>query len=194
MTRFGHLVRGSLWLAVALLLVVTGGCENTTPTPQEREEITSVVTQYLHRLADAYTNMDTSRLEGVAAKGERAAVYKLLEKLAQSGDRLEATLLKVEIEKIDVFRVVNATVKTLEVWEVRRLDAYTGEEKGKNPGSVQHALIQLRKIDGKWMVTSRRVLETQGGSLWEVATPVPESAGPQAPAPEATTGEAADTP
>ena len=172
-----HLSRRLAWSVMVLALVTVTACENTTPTPQEREEITKVVTEYLHRLADCYTNMDTSRLEGVAAKGERAAVYKLLEKLAQSGDRLEATLLKVEIEKIDVFRVVNATVKTLEVWEVRRLDAYTGEEKGKNPGSVQHALIQLRKIDGRWMVTSRRVLETQGASPWKVATPVPAGSG-----------------
>jgi len=174
----GRLSRMIAWAGVVLLVSVLAGCENTTPTPEEREEIGTVVTEYLHRLADTYTNMDTGLLEGVAAPGERAAVYKLLEKLAQSGDRLEATLLRVEIEKIDVFRVVNATVKTLEVWEVRRLDAYTGEEKGKNPGSVQHALVQLRKIDGKWMVTSRRVLETQGGSLWEVPTPAAGSAGP----------------
>ncbi len=178
--------------AVSLVLLAALGCENTTPTPREKEEITQVVTEYLHRLADCYTNMDTGRLEGVAAPGERAEVARLLEKLAQSGDRLEATLLRVELERIDVFRVVNATVRTLEVWEVRRLDAYTGEEKGSNPGSVQHALIQLRKIDGKWMVTSRRVQETQGGSPWKVATPTPENPTPGGGA-SSTTGAAEGT-
>jgi len=36
---------------------------------------------------------------------------------------------------------------------------------------------QRRKIDGKWLVTFRRVLETQGGSKWKVPTPPGTSAG-----------------
>jgi len=135
---------------VALPLVLSfQGCENTTPKPEERKAITAAVMRYLHQLSDAYTNMDARRLEGTATRGEMAAVQKLLQKLAESGDRVEATLLKAEVEKMDVFRVVNASVRLLEVWDVRRLDAYTGEVKGENPATVQHSVIQLRKIEGK---------------------------------------------
>ncbi|NOZ93783.1 MAG: hypothetical protein GXP47_03445 [Acidobacteria bacterium] len=160
-------------VAVAGLLLT--GCENTTPTPEERQEITKTVLQYLHQLSDAYTNMDARRLKGVASTGEMAAVAKVLHKLAMSGDRLETTLLRADVEDVQVFRVVNATVKLLEVWDVRRLDAYNGKEKGHNPNTIQHSVIQLRKIDGKWLVTFRRVLETEGGSRWKMPTPVGSS-------------------
>lgn len=169
----------SLVLAALLLplLVGLGGCENTTPSPQERTEIHAAVMKYLHQLSDAYTNMDARRLEGAATNSEMASVQKLLEKLAASGDRIEATLLKAEIERMSVFREINATASLLEVWDVRRLDAYTGEEKGHNPGTVQHSVIQLRKISGVWLVTYRRVRETQGGSKWKVSTPTSTETG-----------------
>jgi hypothetical protein len=163
--------------AITLGALFLTGCEDTTPTPEERDVITKTVIQYLHRLSDAYTNMDARRLEGVASKGEMASVSKLLHKLAMSGDRLEATLLRADVEDVQVFRVVNATVKLLEVWDVRRLDAFNGTEKGHNPDTIQHSVVQLRKVDGKWLVTFRRVLETQGGSRWKVAEPVPPSGG-----------------
>ncbi|HHQ47636.1 MAG TPA: hypothetical protein ENK19_01965 [Acidobacteria bacterium] len=169
-------------VVVTLGMISLTGCENTTPTPQEREAITKTVRQYLNQLSDAYTNMDARRLKGVASKGEMAAVSKVLHRLAMSGDRLEASLRRVDFEDIEVFRVVNATVKLLEVWDVRRLDAFNGKEKGRNPNTIQHSVIQLRKIDGKWLVTFRSVLETQGGSKWGVATP------------PAHTGEASATP
>jgi len=169
------------FLMLAGVVTATGllltGCEDTTPTTKERQVITKTVLQYLHQLSDAYTNMDASRLEGAASKGEMAAVSKVLHKLAMSGDRLEATLLRADMEDVQVFRVVNATVKVLEVWDVRRLDAFNGKEKGRNPNTIQHSVIQLRKVDGKWLVTFRRVLETQGGSKWAVPTQPENPAG-----------------
>ncbi len=166
---------GSFLLALSCFGLLLGlwACEDTAPKPAERQEITKAVNVYLQHLADAYTNMDASRLKGVASKSEMLSVQGVLRKLAASGDRVEATLLRAEVEKMDVFRVINASVKLLEVWDVRRLDAYTGREKGRNPGTVQHSIIQLRKIDNAWIVTGRRVLETQGGSHWSVGTPTP---------------------
>ncbi len=167
-------------LALAGMVVLGGvfltGCEDTTPTLEEREAISKTVLQYLQQLSDAYTNMDARRLKGVASKGEMASVSKVLHKLAMSGDRLEATLLRADVEDVQVFRIVNATVKLLEIWDVRRLDAFNGTEKGHNPNTIQHSVIQLRKVDGKWLVTFRRVLETKGGSRWKMPTPAAPSA------------------
>ena len=162
---------GFIGLVLIPLFLFMSGCENTTPTPKERQEVSAAVMKYLHQLSDAYTNMDARRLKGAAGPGEMAAVAKLLHQLAESGDRLEATLLKADIQKIDVFRVVNATVQLVEVWDVKRLDAYTGKLKGENPATVQHSVMQLRKVKGVWLVTDRRVLETEKGSAWKVKTP-----------------------
>ncbi len=180
MSSFRSRRRGMLVVAGAALLLTVSACEDTTPKPAERTAVEQAVNGYLQRLADAYTNMDTRVLNGLAAKGEIASVQGVLRKLGSTGDRIEASLLRVEFEKMEIFRVVNATVKTLEVWDVHRYDAFTGKEKGHNPGTIQHAVIQLRLIDGSWIVTARRVLETQGGTRWNVTTPTAAAGGTDA--------------
>jgi hypothetical protein len=65
---------------------------------------------------------------------------------------------------MSVFRGINATVRLIEVWDVKRYDAFTGREKGRNPSSLQNSIIQMRLIDGRWVVV--------GWSLLKVATPV----------------------
>ncbi len=173
-------------LIVLLGLAVTG-CEQTTPSPEERTAIEQAVQVYLDHLAAAYSQLDASELQGFAAKGEIQSVAGVLHDLAASGDRVEAKLLHVEFEKVEIFRVVNATVKTMEVWDVGRFDRYSGREKGRNPSAVQHSIIQLRKIDGQWLVTARRVLETtKGKSRWTVPSPVPTPLGEETPAGSAT--------
>jgi len=197
------MVRRTAVPVLAIALAVTGflqiGCENTEPSPEVRKEIVSTVKTYLDRLAEAYSNMDATLLEGYATEGEIRDTQALLHKLRASGDRVEASLLRMDVLDVQVFRVVNATVTLLEVWDVRRLDYYTGKEKGHNPGTVQHSIIQLRKIDGKWMVTARRVQETNRPGKWKVATPAPagesaeggSSGAADAPAPTAVPGEPA---
>lgn len=162
---------------VSLLALMPMGCEDTQPSPEVRQEVVSAVTAYLNRLADAYSNLDATLLKGYATESEIRETQALLHTLRASGDRVEATLLRVDVLDVQVFRVVNATVTLLEVWDVRRLDYYTGREKGRNPNTIQHSLIQLRKIDGKWMVTARRVQETNRPGGWKVTKPTPEAGG-----------------
>jgi hypothetical protein len=172
---------GVAFALVTILGVVSMGCENTQPSPEVRQEVVTTVTTYLNRLAEAYSNMDATLLKGYATESEIRETQALLHKLRTSGDRVEATLLRVDVLDVQVFRVVNATVTLLEVWDVRRLDYYTGKEKGRNPNTIQHSLIQLRKIDGKWMVTARRVQETNRPGRWKVTTPTPEGGGKAQP-------------
>jgi hypothetical protein len=160
--------QGLAALALLATVVLCLGCENTTPTTEQREEIETITKGYLNDLADAYSSMDVSELDRHASRREIEEVYKLLDKLSRTGDRLEATLLLVEVQDVQVFRRVNATVKLVEVWDVGRFDAFNGREKGRNPRSVQQSIIQLRVVDREWKVIGRRVMETEGGSTWGV--------------------------
>ncbi len=164
-------------VAILALGLLGSGCEDSTPTTEVRQAVESRVGAYLDALAVAYSSLDAGVLEPYATSGEIVAVRKLLKTLLESGDRVEAQLLRVEYENIDVFRIVNATVRTIEVWQVVRFDPYTGREKGRTDGSVQHAIIQLRLVDGRWMVTARRVLESDGVNRWGLPTPAPTPAG-----------------
>jgi len=153
-----------------LVCLAYSGCENTEPSPEQRQEIERVVIAYLHLLADAYSSMDPGLLAEHATGREIAEVREMLVVLASSGDRMQAKLLRADVVDLFVFRGINATVKLLEVWDITRFDAYTGREKGRNPASVQNSIIQLRLIEGEWKVTGRRVLETQSGGA---PTPTP---------------------
>lgn len=154
--------------ALVLGLCVLQGCENTEPKPVEDQAIRQAVTTYLNALAESYSSFSVEAIKNLASAREVEDVRRLLQGLVSTGDRLEAQLLSVAFEKISVFRQLNATVRTTEVWDVSRYDAGTGVEKGRNPTSVQQSILQLRLIDGKWKIVARRVLETQGGSKWTI--------------------------
>jgi len=159
--------RGVSLLAIAGLLIAVGACEITEPSPEEREAVLTAVSGYLDGLARAYSTFDLSPLEGVASPNEIAAVRKLIKNLAMTGDRVHSTLKLFEVEEMEIFREVNATVRLIEVWDVVRYQATTGVEKGHTPNSIQYTVLQLRLVDGEWFVVGRSVLSRE--------TPAPDS-------------------
>jgi hypothetical protein len=168
------MVKPTIVLVLALAMLVAAGCENTDPTPAQREAVETAVRGYLFALAEAYSTLNTGVLEGHASPNEIAAVRKLLRQLAQTADRIDAELIGFEVESMSVFRHVNATVRLIEVWDVTRYGAFDGREKGRNPSSLQSTLLQLRLVDGTWIVVGRSILSRD--------TPIPEE---QPPTPEA---------
>ena len=157
-----------LVLALGLTILITTGCEDTTPDPQARMAVEQAVTTYLHALTEAYSSLSIEPIDDLATGSEVQGVRKMLRGLAGTGDRVEARLLSVDFTRIDVFREINATVATTEVWDVTQFDAFNGREKGRNPTSIQDSIIQLRLIDGRWMVTGRRVIGQEAGTRWKM--------------------------
>lgn len=168
------MAKPTIVLVLALAMLVAAGCENTDPTPAQREAVETAVRGYLFALAEAYSTLNTGVLEGHASPNEIAAVRKLLRQLAQTADRIDAELIGFEVESMSVFRHINATVRLIEVWDVTRYGAFDGREKGRNPSSLQSTLLQLRLVDGTWIVVGRSILSRD--------TPIPEE---QPPTPEA---------
>lgn len=166
----GGRLRRVVVLGLLALLPALEGCEKLDPDPEERLLIEVAVRAYLERLAEAYSALDVGKLEGTATANEITAVQQQLRTLGSSGDRVHAMLLQVDVTAIQMFRVVNASVETTEVWDVTRYDVYTGREKGRNTASVQRALLQLRRVKGAWLVSARAVVERP-----PTPAPVPES-------------------
>ncbi len=160
-------LRASGVFLIAGCTLVTVGCENTTPSPEERAAVETAVSEYLNALASAYSTFDLDPLEGLASPNEIAAVRKLIRQLGTTGDRLDSHLLLFEIDDMEIFREINATVRLVEVWDVLRYDATTGVEKGHTPNSIQYSLLQLRLVSGRWIVVGRSVLRRE--------TPAPPS-------------------
>lgn len=163
-------VRSVLSVGLAAAVLLAAGCENTEPNEQQRAAVEASVRGYLDALAEAYSTLDPSALEGHASPNEIAAVRNLLEELLQStGDRVDASLTGFEIESMSVFRGINATVRLVEVWDITRYGAATGIEKGRFENTLQYTLLQLRLVDGTWLVVGRSNLKQ------ETPLPVPES-------------------
>jgi hypothetical protein len=150
-------------IAVAILAVTGFGCGTDEPSQEDRAAVERAVHGYLSALAESYSTLDLSHLEGHASPVEIRNVRNLLQQLANTGDRVEATLVGIEITGLDVFRKVNASVALVEVWDLIRFDALNGTEKGRTDGSVQSTLIQLRRIDGDWQVIGRHILDRETG-------------------------------
>jgi hypothetical protein len=153
-------------LVLLLAVLFTAACENTEPSPEVRLEVEAAVTGYLSALADAYSTLDINVLEGHASPNEVAHVKKLLTELLQkTGDRIDADLIDFDIQSMSVFRSINATVRLWEVWDITRVGAADGIEKGHTT-SIQHTIIQMRLIDGAWICVGRSIISQE--------TPIPD--------------------
>jgi hypothetical protein len=148
-------------VSIAAVVIVAGACDTGSPDPAVRADIERTVDGYLHALAESYTNLDVSSLGEWASPNEIQAVRKLLTDLARTGDRIQSTLRGYHIENMEMFREINAAARVVEVWDVVRYDAFTGVEKGRTPDSIQHTLLQLRLIDGRWMVVGRSIMQRE---------------------------------
>ena len=153
-------------LVLLLAMLFAAACENTEPSSEQRLEVEAAVTAYLEALADAYSTLDVSVLEDHASPNEIAHVKKLLTELLQkTGDRIDADLIDFDIQSMSVFRSINATVRLWEVWDITRVGAADGIEKGHTT-SIQHTIIQMRLIDGTWICVGRSIMSQE--------TPIPD--------------------
>jgi len=165
-------VRCMTVLAVLLAMLVAAGCENTDPSPEMRQEVETAVRGYLDALAEAYSTLDINVLEGHASPNEIAHVKKLLTELLQkTGDRIDAEMVGFDIQSMSVFRAINATVRLWEVWDITRIGAADGIEKGKTT-SIQHTLLQMRLVDGTWICVGRSIMSQETPIPDETPTPV----------------------
>lgn len=153
-------------LTVLLATLFVAACENTEPSPEVRLEVETAVRGYLDALAEAYSTLDVSGLEGHASPNEIAHVKKLLTELLQkTGDRIDADLVNFDIQSMSMFRSINVTVRQWEVWDITRVGAGDGIEKGHTT-SIQHTILQMRIVDGKWICVGRSIMSQE--------TPIPD--------------------
>jgi hypothetical protein len=146
------------------------GCETDVPTPAERGEVAPLVRTFLVQLAHAYAELDPRALEGIAAPRLLAEARRDIETLRAGGIHLQPELVSLEITDLKVLRRANAYVACTEVWDTLRFDAFSGEMVGRDRASTLHSHIQLKKVDGRWLVLYREVEETATGPRLVVPT------------------------
>ena len=165
--------RPALAALAAALALVLAACETDVATAREREEIEPLVRTFLGQLAHAYAELDASALAGIGAPRLLEQAGKDIEILRAGGVRLRPQLVSLEITDLKVLRRANAYVACTEVWDTMRFDSLTGEMVGRDSNSTLHSHVQLKKVEGAWMVLYREVEETATGPRLVVPTAPP---------------------
>ncbi len=150
-------------LLIALLLVSLPvvGCGGPDGDPQvNREEIESVLRDYLPKLGQAYAKRDTSILEGLAVPKEMARISLRTEELKETGRVYEPEFKEVTVEDVSVWNYSNAFVTTLEVWDVRSFTLGTHIQVNESLGQRNRVKYQMKRKEGSWVILYRELDQT----------------------------------
>ena len=144
-------------LCLGLLALGCGGA--TEQEGDARPEIEALLAEYLPLLGEVYAENDSSRVEGLAAPREIAAIDKRLRDIQLEGRRLAPTFQSVAIEDLQVWGYANAYVTTQEVWDIRTYSTGSDQLLTEQLGQRNRVKYQLKRIDGSWQVLFRTILE-----------------------------------
>jgi hypothetical protein len=141
---------------VAMLAAAALACSPSTEQRRvQEEEIRQAIAGYLPRLAEAYDTGDAEVLRDLAVAREVARVANSIEDLASQGLAFHPRLKQLTIETFKVWRHVNATATTVEVWDVDKRVVGTDRVLSQAQDLSQRVHYQLRLRDGVWQVFYR---------------------------------------
>ncbi len=154
-------LKSQMLLLALLVAAFLGGCGEPGSDPQvDREEIESVLREYLPKLGQAYAQRDTSILEGFAVPKEMARISLRTEELAETGRVYEPEFKEVTVEDISTWNYSNAFVTTLEVWDVRSFTLGTHLQVNESLGQRNRVKYQMKRKEGSWVILYRELDQT----------------------------------
>ncbi|MEM7350276.1 MAG: hypothetical protein AAF657_05690 [Acidobacteriota bacterium] len=150
-----------LILLTGLTLVLSTGCSEVGGGEEvSRQEIETVLREYLPKLGQAYAQRDTSILEGLAVPKEMARIDLRTEELKAAGRVYEPEFKEVTVEDVSVWNHSNAFVTTFEVWDVRSYTLGTHYLVNESLGQRNRVKYQVKRKDDSWVVLYRELDQT----------------------------------
>jgi len=146
--------------SLLLLLSLTACGPSAERRATEEPRIEAAVRAYLVAMAEAYRTEDASRLAGVATQREVSGLERRLQDLGAEGRRLEVALDDLVIEEINQYNATNATVRTIERWDLQVVDRGSGTVLSESLGQRNRAAYHLVRERGTWLVLFRQLLQT----------------------------------
>ncbi len=153
--------RPRLLLIAFLALLPAAGCGGPSGDPQvNRQEIETVLRDYLPKLGQAYAKRDMSILANLAVPKEMARISLRTEELAATGRVYEPEFKEVTVEDVSVWNYSNAFVTTLEVWDVRSFTLGTHLLVNESLGQRNRVKYQMKRKEGSWVILYRELDQT----------------------------------
>jgi len=159
---FGRLftMRRALNLVLVLPLLFAACGPSPEQQTADREEIETLLEEYLPVLGRAYAERNALLIEDWAAPKEVARVHQRIEELTNAGSVLEPVFQQVTVEDTQIWNNSNAFVTTVETWDVERFRAGTQQSMGRQMGQTNRVKYQLKRGDGGgWRVLYRTIQE-----------------------------------
>lgn len=149
-------------LACCLLLsLVLQGCGEVGGSEEvSRQEIETVLREYLPKLGQAYALRDVSILEGLAVPKELSRIQLRTDELTASGRVYEPDFKEVTVEDVSVWNYSNAFVTTFEVWDVRSFTLGTRIPVNESLGQRNRVKYQVKRKDAGWVILYRELDQT----------------------------------
>ncbi len=148
-------------IAVLTLAWLAVGCGEIGSDPEvDRQEIESMLRDYLPKLGQAYGSRDTSILEGLAVPKEMARIDLRTEELTTTGRVYEPEFKEVTVEDVSVWNYSNAFVTTLEVWDVRSFTLGTHLQVNESLGQRNRVKYQMKRKGEGWVILYRELDQT----------------------------------
>lgn len=155
------MIRAGPRLPVIALLLAFVACGDATQEADgdARAEIEALLAEYLPKLGQVYEEGDPTLVEGLAAAREIAAIEKRLRDIRLEGRVLAPTFQSVTIEDLQIWGYANAYVTTQEVWDIRTYATGSQQQLTEQISQRNRVKYQLKRIDGRWMVLFRTILD-----------------------------------
>ncbi len=158
LSRLLPIVSLAAWLMIAMSIT---GCGAGGGGPDvDRQEIETVLRDYLPKLGQAYATRDTSILEGYAVPKEMARIQLRTDELKSTGRVYEPEFKEVTVEDISVWNYANAFVTTLEVWDVRSFTLGTHLLVNESLGQRNRVKYQVKRKGDAWVILYRELDQT----------------------------------
>lgn len=155
-----HLFRFALLPALFALLILSVSCSPPGAEEIDKTEVQNLLTEYLPKLGEAYTQANARLIEPWAVPKEVARIDLRIEELEAMGQVYEPVFHELEVVSISPWNYSNAFVTTIEVWDVSSYTVGSHRLVSQAIGQKSRVKYQLKRQDDNSWVVLYRELET----------------------------------
>lgn len=143
------------------LSVVLIGCGDTQQAEEvNKQEVETLLLEYLPKLGRAYSERDSGILEGMAVPKEMSKIEVRIRELKAQGRVFEPTFKTLVVEDISVWNYSNAFVTTFEVWDLKSFSLGDRVLMSESLDQGNRVKYQLKRRDDSWVVLYRELDQT----------------------------------
>lgn len=149
------------YISIFTLLLLVVGCNRQ---PDVDENFKSIIRRYDQQITAVFMTYDMKPIKENITESHFNRLDHRLTGLKNANRRMESTVKKIEFleykdDGIKKTGFPRAQVKTRELWDIRHIDARTGQVVKEVKGLLYDLLYEFEQHDGVWKIDAANVLK-----------------------------------